>query len=382
MAAVVVVGGCPSEEPVAQNAVASPFGRASDLTLLTLPEGQMALAWRESEAPNDADGRAAFLRLSSRTVPVQRDENPSTASSELVAADGTILRVLAQRGQDDPDTWGLVVVVRDIDTSELLPDIGYRTLPVFAGATLTDLHLVPAAGGALLAWIERSGADRPADLVQLVALDALGSPIGPPLVLTQLPTEVVRIDLIELPGEQEAALVALVRSDDAASVRFFRLRVDDGVGLEDEGTLDGADVSLEDRVVDVERGGDCLEVLVTERGRPVRARVDPDAPELAAFEPLHADADAPGLDPRLFSAGDSVLYLYDRPDGATRRRAIVHGDDCRESRVGLDREFPLSRRRCALLAVEPGDPLPFACATSCLTLECGAQWIYFGRAEY
>lgn len=378
-----LAAGCGAEGDLDERAVAEPVGRVQDLSLLALPGGAMAIGWRESVSPNDANARAAFLRLAGRTVPVQRDENESTAASELVATEGTILRVLAERDEEDPDDWGLVVVVRDIETGELLPDLGYRTLPVFAGAALTDLHLVPAPNGALLAWIERAGDDPPADLVHLVALDEQGSPAGPPLALTELPTDVPRIDLAALTGGQQAVLIALARRGESAQVWMFHLRVDDGVSLEQEPRQLDAQVSEEDRVVDLERGGDCLELVTTRRGHPVRATIDLVAPAAIQFQALHErEGDDPGVAPRLAAgAGGDLLYLYDRPDAETRVRVIQHGAGC-EARVGGDRHFPLSRRRCAELATQPGDPLPYACAASCLTRGCGEQWIYFGRARY
>jgi hypothetical protein len=385
--ALVVVGalvaGCGSEGALDERAVAEPVGRVQDLSLLALPGGEMAIGWRESFSPNDADAHAAFLRLAGRTLPVQRDENASTAASELVATEGTILRVLAERGVEDPDDWGLVAVVRDLETGELLPDIGYRTLPVFAGTVLTDLHLVSAPNGALLAWIERPGGELPADLVHLVALDEVGSPVGPPLALTELPTDVVRIDVASLARGQEAVLIALARHGESAQVWMFHFRVDDGVQLEERPQQLDANVSEEDRVVDLENGRECLELVLTQRGRPVRATLDLSAPADIQFQPLHhQEGDAPGVAPRLAAgAGGSLLYLYDRPDGATRVRAIEHGAGC-EALVGVDRRFPLSRRRCAALATQPGEPLRYACATSCLTEDCGEQWIYFGRARF
>ncbi len=375
------IAGCGAEEALDERAVAEPVGRVRDLSLLALPSGEMAIGWRESVYPNDADAHASFLRLASRTLPMQQDANASTASSALVATESTILRVLAERGEEDPDSWGLVVVVRDVETGELLADVGYRTLPVFAGATLTDLHLVPARRGALLAWIERAGGALPADLVQLVALDEQGAPAGPPIALTELPTEVVRIDVASFAGGQEAVLIVLARREDSAQVWLLHFELEDGLELHQERLLD-ANVSEADGVVDLANGGECLELIVTQRGRPVRATLDLAAPATIQFEPLHGPEDDPGVAPRLAEgAGGRLLYLYDRPDGSTRVRAIEHAAAC-EALLGVDREFPLPRRRCAELATQPGDPLPYACATSCLTRGCGEQWIYFGRATF
>lgn len=380
LALALAAGGCDEEAALDERAVAEPFGRVRDLTLLALPEGEMAIGWRDSVAPNDADAHAAFLRLGGRTLPVQRDENASTASTTLVATERTVLRVLAERGQDDPDDWGLVVVARDVESGELLPDVGYRTLPVFAGAELTDLHLVPTPQGALLAWIERAGRERPSDLVQLVALDDQGSPSGPPLLLSDLPTDVVKVDVASLSGGQEAVLVALARRDSSAQVWLFHFEIDEGVRLTEERQVD-ANVSEDDGVVDIANGGECLELLLTQRGNPVRGTVNVEALSSIDLQALHPEGETRGFAPRLVeAAGGSLLYLYDRADGSTRYRRIDHAAAC-EALVGAERRFPLPHHRCAELATEAASPLPYACATSCLTKNCGEQWIYFGRAK-
>lgn len=376
-----LLAGCGEDPALDERAVAKPVGRVRDLSFLSLGRRGKALAWRESIAPNDAEAKAAFLLLAESGAPrgaVLRDENPSTASSALVATGDTILRVLAERGE--PDAWGLVAVVRDIETGELLPD-GYRTLPLFAGATLTDLRLVPSASGALLAWVERAGGELPADLVTLVALDPEGTPLGSPIALTELPTEVVRIDLVSFDDGQQAVLTALARRGGSAQIWVFHLRIDDGLRIDGDPRPLTTSISADDRVLDLETDGDCVEMLITQGGAPVAADLEPGNLAATQFEPLNVPEE-PGAAPRLVpGSGDSLLYLYDLPDGGTRVRAIEHGNNCL-GRVGDDRSFPLSRHRCAELSTVVGDALlPYACATACLTKNCGEEWIYVGRAR-
>jgi hypothetical protein len=212
-----------------------------------------------------------------------------------------------------------------------------------------------------------------------VALDEVGSPVGSPLALTELPTDVVRIDLAALAGGQEAVLVALARRGESAQVWMFHLGVDDGVSVEEDPRQLDANVSEQDRVLDLDGGGDCLELVLTQRGRPVRATLDLTAPTSIQLRPTITRHE-PGVGRASRRAGRVAVPV--RPaDGDTRVRVIEHGAGC-EARVGADRRFPLSRRRCAALATQPGDPLPYACATSCLTKDCGEQWIYFGRASF
>lgn len=365
-----------------EQAVAQPEGRVRDLTLIDLPApGGMAVGWRQSAAPNDADARAAFLLLGAQGAPrgeVLLDANPSTEGSALVATQTTILRVLAEHDGEN-DSWGLVVVVRDPETGELLPD-GYRTLPIFAGATLTDLRLAPVPSkGAILAWVERAGPA--ADLVQLVALDDEGTPLGPPLALAELPTDVVRLDLVAN-GDSGALLAALARRGASAQVWVVLISVDEALRMEVQVRQLTANVSDEDRVLDLGRGGDCIELLLTQGGAPARGTIRLDNPLATQFERLHGEGEDPGVLPRLLDGPDaSVLYVYDRPDGSSRVRAIEHGNACR-ARVGGERRFPLSRHRCTELATLPGDPLPYACATACLTKGCGDEWIYVGDASF
>ena len=86
------------------------------------------------------------------------------------------------------------------------------------------------------------------------------------------------------------------------------------------------------------------------------------------------------LAPRLAHFGrDRLLYLFDRPDGTTRVRAMQHVA-C-DALVGDERSFPLDRTRCSSLVTVGGDPLLYGCATACLTLGCGDEWIWVGRAE-
>lgn len=390
IALVALGAGCGSEPVLDEHAVAAPSGRVSDLSLLPLPDSEMALAWRESARPNEAEAHAAFLRIGANGLPrgnVVRDDNVSEAASPIVSTGTTILQVLAGRGEHDER--GLVAVVRDPDTGERLPD-GYRTLPVFAGATLSDLDLVPTVSGALLAWVERGGDDPPADFVQLVALDAEGNPTDAPLALGQLPAEVVEIDLSPWGDGQEAVLAVLARQGGSAQVVLFRFSVDETLRLAAEPRPLGADLSGTDRVLALETLGDCLELLVTEGGVPAHATFDAlhlgaelPATSVTALPPVGA----PGIAPRLLRSGDSrVVYVYDSADGATHASFIDRGDpagdeDVCSSRVGAERSFPLSSNRCAVLATAPGDPLRYACAAACMTEGCGDQWIWVGRAR-
>ena len=382
--AVVATAGCESTPVLDERAVAEPAGRALDLSLLGLPGGAMALGWRDSALPNGAHARAALLMLGpggSPRGPLLRDDNESEAASPLIATSSTILRVLAERG--DADSWGLVAVVRDIETGQRLPD-GYRTLPVFAGAALTDLQLVPTTSGALLAWVERGGVEIPADFVQVVALDVEGWPLGPPVSLTQLPSDVVAIDLQPWSDGQEAVLVALARRGASAQVWIFRFDVGEALHLSDLRQL-GANISNQDRVLQLATFDRCVELLVTRGGFPAHATFDPAELPGGDFADLSI-GDAPAVAPRLLSVdGSRILYVYDRPDGSTQFRTIDHVDrsaaDPCDTNESAERSFPLPSERCIGLATLPGSPLPYACAAACLTEACGDEWIWVGRAD-
>ncbi|MBI2896478.1 MAG: hypothetical protein HYY06_23170 [Deltaproteobacteria bacterium] len=363
------LAGCGPEEVLRERAVAVPVGKVQDLQMVALDGGGWALGWRESDQPNGAEAKAAFLLLDADRTPesdVLRDTNPSFGASELVASEGAILRVLIEK--DDASVFGLVMTVREATTGALQPQ-GYRTLPIFAAGEITMAHLAPTARGALLAWVERTGS---ADLVQLAGVDPDGQLTQPPRALADAPARVARMSMT--PTTDGRVALALSGQDGGDGRIWVVLASEDEPFVADVARQIGPAVDREDVDVDVASSGSEVQVLFTFGGSPRLASldvstgsVDPSPRELAASGEVV-------LRPRLERVGSRLLFVRDRPDGSS---VATPAETAGEAPF----EWPLGPTRCSEVATVEGDPLPYACSGPCRTRDCGDEWIFAGTAD-